>query len=632
MIFAVPICAVYAQDCSDRIQAAGRLYEKYKKNYDKKTYDEARKQLKNITASPGVPAKCKAEAERLLKEWKPVYKPSASKSNVDVTKIMVRVDTVVERHVSIDTVVNIVFHHDSLKANRFYASESAALECAQRKEYECAIDNYQTAIAYGRELQLSEDILTTFQNKVTRYKQMQFNDLLQKAQDMEDKGNVSEALKMYQAVKSYGQENHLLSDEMAAAFEEKTNYLEYASQMFDFVKQADEYYQNREWEMAKQELETALEIADTLGWKKGRVYWMHRMDTINRILGAANTLFDYEMLNAQDYDRMNGYLATAIHNTLLRFREIPSDTMTVEITVDADGKRTTDIRMLREDSVFLKTVTEAVEKIPFKLPAVKYYGEPALAKATYNYTISVHSEIAEVKRTPKRGYKENPMLIGLDQAAAFVQKTGDTVKKIEFTENCKDYLFGKFYFNQAVAQVNNDSRSGFDLVKYRGSGGPANVFLSMIIPGLGRHRVTYGEKNGVATAIFFYLSAGISLGAYGLAFDPKIPNQKYTFGNYTADLKNFFKVKQNWSYLEQLALNNDSEGFPNGVDSRRTMYITSLTFAGIAAVIYVSDVLYTLIRGSVNVAKQNKYKKWSIGVFYEPNSKTPVLQYNYKIK
>ena len=45
VILMVPCCAVYAQDCSERIQAAGRIYEKYKKTYDKKMFEEARKQL-----------------------------------------------------------------------------------------------------------------------------------------------------------------------------------------------------------------------------------------------------------------------------------------------------------------------------------------------------------------------------------------------------------------------------------------------------------------------------------------------------------------------------------------------------------------------------------------------------------
>ena len=127
MALCVPFSAVYAQDCSERIQSAGKIYERYKKTYDKKALNEARKQLQNLISTPGVPEGCKKEANRLLSTFKPVYKTNVSKSNVEVAPIVVHVDTVVERHVSIDSVVNIVVKHDSLKVKRFYESEEKAL-------------------------------------------------------------------------------------------------------------------------------------------------------------------------------------------------------------------------------------------------------------------------------------------------------------------------------------------------------------------------------------------------------------------------------------------------------------------------------------------------------------------------
>ena len=65
MALCVPLCSLYAQDCSDRIQSAGKIYERYKKTYEKKTLNEARKQLQNLISTPGVPDGCKKEANRL---------------------------------------------------------------------------------------------------------------------------------------------------------------------------------------------------------------------------------------------------------------------------------------------------------------------------------------------------------------------------------------------------------------------------------------------------------------------------------------------------------------------------------------------------------------------------------------
>jgi hypothetical protein len=182
----------------------------------------------------------------------------------------------------------------------------------------------------------------------------------------------------------------------------------------------------------------------------------------------------------------------------------------------------------------------------------------------------------------------------------------------------KKFLYGDFYLQNTVVSVDNDTRSGFNLVKYNGTGGPANVFLSMIIPGLGRHRVTYGEQSGVGTTLFFFGSLGATIGLryWSLHDNPLNVNNNL-------DMKDFFKVGK---YTKE-----SFEGMEKG-QPKRIFYYTSYAFAGLAAVIYVSDVLYTLIRGSVNASRQAKYKKWCMGAYYEPASKTPVIQFNYKIQ
>lgn len=632
VILMVPCCAIYAQDCSERIQAAGRIYERYKKTYDPKMFEEAKKQLVNIKNTPGAPENCKKEAERLLKEWKLVYKPSSSKSNVDVAPIVVRVDTVVKRHVSVDSVVNVIYHHDSLKAKRYYEADAAASACVERRDYGCAVDNYQTALAYGRELQMGEDILNDYQEKIQRNKKMYFNSLLSEAKANENDGEVKEALQKYQDLKSYGLENKLIDEKIAGSFDEKIYYLQLVEQMFEYVKQSNEYYSVHEWELAKQELEMAIEASDTLGWKRGVVYWKHRLDTINRILEAGETVFDYATLNESAYKQMGDQIQTALQNALLRFEDIPTDTMTVTLFVAPDGKAATKVNMQKEDTTLFNAIDEELAKIYYKLPSVKYYGQSVMSKAIYDYVVLVESETVTAKRLHRRVKKQvvdrievDPKIIGLDYIADFIKKTGDTVMKMEFNPGCKDFLYGKFQLKQTVVQVNNTSRSGFHLEKYYGSGGPANALLSMVVPGLGRHRVTYGQQDGVATAVMFYLTAAASLGCYYGAF--RIGNDGYTWKNYTGDLKNFFKFKDMPTVWNNLATDDELE-----TRGKQGLYITSYIFAGIAATLYVTDVLYTLIRGSVNLSRQNKYKKWSIGVFYEPATRTPVLQYNYKIK
>lgn len=60
-----------AQNCSERIQSATRIYEKYKQSHDKQALEQACNLLRNVKSMPGVSESCVKEADRLLKAWKP---------------------------------------------------------------------------------------------------------------------------------------------------------------------------------------------------------------------------------------------------------------------------------------------------------------------------------------------------------------------------------------------------------------------------------------------------------------------------------------------------------------------------------------------------------------------------------
>ncbi|MBR4918630.1 MAG: hypothetical protein IKZ52_05380 [Bacteroidales bacterium] len=617
MALCVPLCTVYAQDCSDRIQSAGKLYDKYKKSKDKKQLDEARKQLMYIVNTPGNPEKCRKEAANMLKTFKPVI-ATKTKSNVDIAPIVVKVDTVV----NIESIVNVLVKHDSMKVKRFYESESAAMACAQQKDYECAIDQYQTAVGYGKELSMGEEVIRVFESKIERNKQLQFNMLLDEAKQLENSLEIARAITAYERAMRYGVENSILNEATITNLEDKISYLQSVQQMFEFVEQADEFYRAEEWAMAKDELDMAIELSDSLEWRKGTIHWIHRRDTIERIITAGENIFDYKSLadNSKEYEQLRPRLAEVVQTALLRLHNVPNDTLTIEFLVYPDGKMGTEVSQRGpEDLVMQSTVKSEIEKSSLRLSAPRYYGKAVTAKATYHFVVEVQSEIVKVsRRSIRRVIKVDPLILSVNQVADFLQKTEDTVRAELLPPGCRPFLYGNFFMNNTVVTVDNKTRSGFDLVKYRGKGGPANALLSMVVPGLGRHRVTYGKKLGIGTTLCFFGSLGASIGLryWSLQNNPNNTNNNM-------DWKSFFNVgKYDFQSFENI----------NQGKAKMACYYGSYALAGIAAVIYVSDVVYTLVRGSVNVSRQRKYKKWSIGVFYEPATKTPILQYNYKIK
>lgn len=85
MALCMPLCMVYAQNCADRIQSAGKMYDKYKKTKDVKQLEEARKVLNNIINTPGNPEKCRTAAANMLKTFNAVGSNNTkSRSNVMV--------------------------------------------------------------------------------------------------------------------------------------------------------------------------------------------------------------------------------------------------------------------------------------------------------------------------------------------------------------------------------------------------------------------------------------------------------------------------------------------------------------------------------------------------------------------
>lgn len=65
----MPFYAIYAQDCADRIQSAGKMYDKYKKTKDVKQLEAARQVLNNIINTPSNPEKCRTAAANMLKSF-----------------------------------------------------------------------------------------------------------------------------------------------------------------------------------------------------------------------------------------------------------------------------------------------------------------------------------------------------------------------------------------------------------------------------------------------------------------------------------------------------------------------------------------------------------------------------------
>ena len=139
----------------------------------------------------------------------------------------------------------------------------------------------------------------------------------------------------------------------------------------------------------------------------------------------------------------------------------------------------------------------------------------------------------------------------------------------------KKAIYGNYYFENKSVMINADT---FHVVKfhhYKAKAGPLNVVYSMVLPGLGTKRVTYGEK-GTGRMIGFLITGA-------LAYSAKMySDQQY---------KKYVNTQgvQAMIYYDNANLANK-------------LYISSL---GLAATFYVYDFFYVLGKGFKNI-KNNK--------------------------
>lgn len=138
---------------------------------------------------------------------------------------------------------------------------------------------------------------------------------------------------------------------------------------------------------------------------------------------------------------------------------------------------------------------------------------------------------------------------------------------------------GKFYFNTKNIVVNGVTFSNIDLVKYK-IAGPSAAFYSMLLPGLGTLRVTYGEK-GKGRIQSFLLTAGLAVGA-----------------------KLFSNAQYN-SYLTATNQNNINSHYQNATLGHQIALIS----AGVSASIYVYDIFWVISKGVKNRKQSQQLRK-----------------------
>lgn len=326
---------------------------------------------------------------------------------------------------------------------------------------------------------------------------------------------------------------------------------------------------------------------DALNLKSEETYPIDKIKEANSILAfieeRKNKIFDYKNLNSRDYNSINSSVSTKIKNALVDKNISGTANFSIVYIVDTLGKTTVSLNDNNSSNLeILDLIKPIISEIVLK-PVYKD-GYSVFAKAEYDFNILMDDKIFKLK-------KNNVEIISYNNPHNLYTK--------EISNLISAGPIGKYQIQIQKLTINNVDFSNNAIIKYRGIGGPSNMFLSLLVPGLGDKNVTGGKQSGLGTTLTSY---GFILSGIGCKAWSNSEYDQYHLAKDQTSMDNHYEIAN--------TLN-------------KSFYI--LTAAGVA--IWLYDIIWVANRGFQNRKEQKSYKR-NFSFYYE--QKDQVLGLSYK--
>jgi hypothetical protein len=158
---------------------------------------------------------------------------------------------------------------------------------------------------------------------------------------------------------------------------------------------------------------------------------------------------------------------------------------------------------------------------------------------------------------------------------------------------------GDYKMNANKLTINGATTLKSNITGYHDTGGASNALLSALVPGLGRSRVTYGEKNGLGITALTYglIGAGVGCKIYS--------NSQY---------------KKYHAATEQSVMNDT---YTKANTANKAFYAC----IGAGAAVWIYDIIWVAMKGSENQKAHQWRNNSQFGLYYNPDNNTTGLSY-----
>ncbi|MDR0682995.1 MAG: hypothetical protein LBG15_14275 [Dysgonamonadaceae bacterium] len=360
---------------------------------------------------------------------------------------------------------------------------------------------------------------------------------------------------------------------------------------------AENYFNNRQYAKAKEEYGKALSLKPDSNTVKGKI---KEIDAFMLFLKERTyKQYDYTKIDISDYNAKNSYITEEMRKSLLANREIlPKTNANIVFEIDTLGITVSEFSSSIQNNS-LNTMLERINK-SIKLNSCFINGYPVNAKAGFNYTVEHNHAIITVEKKARN--IEVALLNDMHFVSEIVSNSRyfDIYKK-NIIKELEPAPFGKYTFDMNKTIINEQEYSNYRLVKMKGTGGPSNALYSLLIPGLGDHRVTYGQKSGIKTTLLTYGFIGIGIGC---KLHSNSEYKKYHEATLQIDMDEHYKAAN---------------------DYNQAFYVCM----GIGAVAWLYDIIWVWVKGAKN---KKEYKAWEqshLSLYSDPNLRA--TGFSYKI-
>lgn len=379
-------------------------------------------------------------------------------------------------------------------------------------------------------------------------REAKFQECLQKAQQAYNQSQWMVAKQAFDEALALKPEIKEQFSKQIAIIEQRFSEELAAIKIDSLCQEAEELFKRHQYQEAKRKWEEALLITPNKQTEfiQSRINQVANME---QYLADRNTKqYDYKEFDLKGYRSKDENIKTALKNVLFAQKEeIPHTTIQLICAVDTLGNTTSYYTISlpnKNIETFLSGLVDSLKLNPCVLNDYTFS-----AKAEFVYEISANQVLEKVV------------------------VDGRKVNNNSFLDKVP---FGKYTINNCNININGDAYTKNNLMKAR-THGPANALLSVLVPGLGDHRVSYGERKGIWVGLLAYTGVGLGL-----------PGVLFTSGE---------------------------------------VFASSCAFLAMGAGFWIYDIIWVAVKGKKNVKAMKAYKQSHFGAFYEPNVQAGGLSY-----